>query len=262
MNNAVVAGVAERNTHECRVTCVRFLNQSTFQVDLEPSKDVSLNYIAGHYLQLNIEIEGQSHALFYSITNRPNGHYPGRLQLFIHKGSLFTEKLLGKLVQMCGRRQTLSVTLPMGCAFLQSELNKPHLLVAAGSGISKIKCLGEEILNRNPDADVRVYWSNKSIRDFYLLDEFQQWEELGKNVSFTPILESGNSDWSGRTGFIFEVIKEDQCVLENVVAYLCGSPQMVYGTIDQLAPLGLDEANCYSDVFEYAPREKKEKVAV
>lgn len=262
MSKVAVTEAPKPNTHECRVASVRFLNQGTCQVELESSTGAALSYTAGHYLQLNVTIDGQDHSLCYSIVNRPDGKCPGRLKLFIQNGSLFTEKLLRRLVQLCGRQENLTVTLPKGHSFLQTDLRKPHLLVAAGSGISKIKCLAEEILNRHPDADVRVYWSNKNIQDFYLLDEFQQWEEQGRNFRFTPILQSEHREWRGRTGFIFEVIKEDHSALNNITAYLCGSPQMVYGTIDQLAPLGLDETNCYSDVFEYAPREKKEKVAV
>ena len=108
-----------------------------------------LRYTAGHYLQLNITIDGQAHSLSYSVANRPDSKQPHRLQLFIQNGSLFTEKLLRRLVQLCGRQEHLSVTLPMGRAFLQSDLGQPHLLVAAGSGISKIKCLAEEIVARD-----------------------------------------------------------------------------------------------------------------
>lgn len=257
MSEVAAVDVPERYSHECRVASVRFLNRGTFQVELESSTGAALRYIAGHYLQLNIDIDGQAHSLFYSVANRPDSKQPGRLQLFIQNGSLFTEKLLRRLVQLCGRQEHLSVTLPMGRAFLQSNLKQPHLLVAAGSGISKIKCLAEEIVARDPSADVRVYWSNKNIDDFYLLEEFREWETQDENLSFTPILESEHPEWNGRTGFIFEVIQEDQYVSDNTVAYLCGSPRMVYGTIDQLAPYGLTEANCYSDVFEYAPRDKQ-----
>ena len=249
--------MAVRCKSRVRGLSVRFLSQGTFQVELESSTGAALRYIAGHYLQLKIDIAGHAHALCYSVANRPDSHQPGRLQLFIQNGSAFTEQLLRRIVQFCGSQEQLTVTLPMGRAFLQSDLKQPHLLVAAGSGISKIKCLAEEILARDPSADVRVYWSNRSIDDFYLLDEFRAWEAVGENLRFTPILESEHPGWNGRTGFIFEVIQEDQCISDSTVAYLCGSPRMVYGTIDELASYGLDEANCYSDVFEYAPRNKQ-----
>ena len=146
----------------------------------------------------------------------------------------------------------------MGRAYLQTDLGLPHLLIAASSGISKIKCISEEILNRQPNADIKIYWSNKNINDFYLLDEFQSWKNHNKKLQFTPIIETADPLWHGRYGYIYEVIEEDFDSLDGVQVYLCGSPQMVYGTIDKLKSRGLKVENCYSDVFEYAPRDQSE----
>ena len=90
-----------------------------------------------------------------------------------------------------------------------------------------------------------------------LLDEFQDWVDRNKNLNFTPILESADADWPGRSGYIYEVIEEDFEDLDGAQVYLCGSPQMVYGTIDKLKSSGLKEEDCYSDVFEFAPRDQK-----
>ena len=143
----------------------------------------------------------------------------------------------------------------MGQAYLQTDLSLTHVLIAAGSGISQVKCLIEDILRQQPDADVEVYWSNRRVDDFFLFDEFQGWLGHNKNLNFTPILESADSEWPGRSGYIYEVIKEDFEDLDGAQVYLCGSPKMVYGTIDKLKAIGLKEGDCYSDVFEYAPND-------
>ena len=88
-------------------------------------------------------------------------------------------------------------------------------------------------------------------------NQFQSWVEQHKNLTFTPILETADGEWNGRSGYIYEVIEQDFEVLDSAKVYLCGAPQMVYGTIDKLESKGLNEANCYSDVFEYAPRERR-----
>ena len=184
MSEVAEVDVPERYSHECRVASVRFLNRGTFQVELESSTGAALRYIAGHYLELNMDIDGQAHSLFYSVANRPDSKQPGRLQLFIQNGSLFTEKLLRGLVQLCGRQECLSDT-ANGARFTKQP-ETTHLLVAAGSGISKIKCLAEEIVARDPSADVRLYWSNKNIDDFYLLEEFREWEAQAKTSVLHP----------------------------------------------------------------------------
>lgn len=242
--------------HTCQVMDVTPLATDTFQVELQSAVGTTLDYHAGQYLKLELDLnnDGKPQALFYSIANSFDPTCPRRLQLFIQNGSELADRILKHLFELNENHAEVRVTLPMGRAFLQTDLGLAHLLIGAGSGISKIKCLTEEILRQQPDADVKVYWSNKKVDDFYLLDQFQVWVNQYENLQFTPILECTNADWPGRSGYIYEVIAEDFTGLDSTQSYLCGSPQMVYGTIDKLKAAGLKEENCYSDVFEYAPR--------
>ncbi|VUD46815.1 NAD(P)H-flavin reductase [Thalassocella blandensis] len=273
--------------HPCRVLGVNPISAGTFEVELQSPAGTILNYHAGQYLQLDVDVnsDGQFQSLFYSIANGFNPDQPRRLQLYIQNTSEFADKILKYLSRLCEHKADVKVTMPMGQAFLQTDLELAHILAASGSGISQIKCLTEEILKRRPNADVSIYWSNKNIDDFYLLSEFQAWASQHQHLKFTPILAKANlastklattnANWTGRTGYIYEVIEEDckqlrnedlnstsqdpkpskQEYLSSTQVYLCGSPQMVYGTIDKLASIGLKEENCYSDVFEYAPRD-------
>lgn len=258
MNNAATAIDTAQPlvTHNCQVISVAALSANTFEVELQAPTGTKLGYQAGQYLQLGLDLnqDGQLKTLPYSIANRCNPEQPRRLQLLIQKSSELSDKILKHLSQLNTTGSSLEVTLPMGKAFLQTNLNLPHLLIAAGSGIAKIKAITEEILNQQPHANVSIYWSNKHIDDFYLLDEFQSWVDENQNLKFATILESEHSQWTGRSGYIYEVISEDFNNLNNTQTYLCGSPNMVYGSLDKLKPIGLKEENCYSDVFEYAPR--------
>lgn len=258
MDKVATATVRPVVTYACQVIGVTALTTDTFQVDLQSPAGSVLGYHAGQYLQLELDLNrnGQLESLFYSIANSFNPEQPRHLQLFIQNNSELANKILKHLSEHAENSTQVKVTLPMGKAFLQTDLVLPHLLIAAGSGITKIKCITEDILRQRPEAEVKIYWSNKNVDDFYLLDEFQGLVKQNKNLDFTPILESANANWQGRSGYLYEVIEEDFANLSGVQIYLCGSPQMVYGTIDKLKPKGLKEENCYSDAFEFAPREQ------
>lgn len=242
--------------YACQINAVVPLSDNTYQIDLLAEADASLSYHAGQHLQLELSLEqgAEIQSLSYTIANSRKPDKPKLLQLIIHNSSDFSGKIIKTLDSLCERNECAKVTLPLGKAYLQTALDQPHVLIAAGSGIAKIKCIVEEIISRNPDADVTIYWSNRRVNDFYLLDFFRGIENAYSNIKFTPVLESELSGWSGRSGYIYQVVTEDFDSLQNSQMYLCGSPAMVYGTIDQLKPLGLKEENCYSDVFEYAPR--------
>jgi CDP-4-dehydro-6-deoxyglucose reductase len=245
--------------HACEVLMVKPLSTDTFQVELQSTEVSALSYKAGQYLQLSLDVncDGELMSLSYSIANNFDPKQPNRLQLFIHNNSAFSDKVLKRLSAIAKNHEKVNVNLPLGQAFLQTDLNLPHILIAAGSGISKIKCVTEAILKQQPNAEIKIYWSNKKADDFYLLELFQHWQNTSSHLNFTTILESATASWSGRTGFIYEVIKQDVFNLIDAQVYLCGSPKMVYGTIDEHKAIGLKERNCYSDVFEYAPREQK-----
>lgn len=260
MNKAVSARELTMVNYACQVNKITPLSVNTFKVELQLPAGSTQSYQAGQYLQLSLDInnDGQTQSFFYSIANRFNKERPCCLQLFIQKSGELADKILKHLSELNKKNINANVTLPMGQAFLQTDLALTHLLIAAGSGISKIKCLTEEILRQEPDADLNIYWSNKNANDFYLLKEFQGWVNKNKNLNFTPVLESSDTGWLGRSGYIYKVIEKDFIGgLDGVRAYLCGSPKMVYGTIDKLKPRGLKEENCYSDVFEYMPRDQK-----
>lgn len=256
MNNEVTGYVIKQ--YSCQISAIAPLSANTYQINLMAPDDACLSYYAGQHLQLELSLEndGSKQSLSYTIANNCRAENSRLLQLVIHNSSEFSGKIINKLAAMSASNASADVTLPMGKAFLQTRLDLPHVLVAAGSGISKIKCIVEEIAERNPGAEVAIYWSNKNADDFYFLDFFQGIENACRNIKFVPVLESKSSGWSGRSGYIYEVVKEDFDSLEHTRMYLCGSPAMVYGTIDQLKVRGLKEQNCYSDVFEYAPRLK------
>lgn len=243
-------------SHACRVIGVSPLTVDTFEIELQSPAGLTLDYHAGQYLQLELDLktDGQQQPLFYSIANGFDPEQPHRLQLFLQNTGEFTEQILKQLSLYCENKQSIQVTLPMGQAFLQTNLKLKHILIAAGSGISQVKCLTEEMLRQHPNVEIDIYWSNKNINDFYLFDEIKAWLIQNKNLKFTPILESAHKDWSGRAGYIYEIVQADFDNFDGVQVYLCGSPRMVYGTIDKLKVIGLKEEDCYSDVFEYAPR--------
>ncbi len=243
-------------SHECEVISITSLSAETLQIDLQIPQGTQLQYHAGQYLQLELDLkgDGQPQTLSYTIANSIDPARPRCLQLIIHNCSAFADSIIKHFQQLQESKSTAKAILPMGKAYLQTNLNLPHILIAAGSGISKIKAITEEMLRRKPDAQIHIYWSNKKSEDFYLLDQFHKWSEQNKNLRFTPILETPTANWTGRTGFIYEVVEQDFTSFNKAQVYLCGSPRMVYGTIDQLKAKGLQEEQCYSDVFEYAPR--------
>ena len=172
MTSAIECLALPRVTHTCRVTRFAALSRQTFEVELSAPTGVVFDYRAGQYATLTLDVDRKQYQLSYSIANRFDPETPARLQLFVQNQSPFSGRVLSRLAGMAHSDADLDVTVPKGRAFLQTDLRKPHLLVAAGSGIAKIKCITEEILQRDAGARVDIYWSNRQPDEFYLIDGF------------------------------------------------------------------------------------------
>jgi CDP-4-dehydro-6-deoxyglucose reductase len=239
----------------CQVLSVEALNTSVYRIELLAPAGSKLDYLPGQYLEMHIV--GQK--LPYSIANAPDPKQPRRLELQISDHSEVTASIISELSKAAENRSTVNVNLAKGDCFLNELPKQPILLVCAGTGFSQIQCLAEAILAKDPEHEVHLYWSNRSLDEFYLYDIPKKWADEFTNFSFHPVLEAGIDSWQGRAGWIYEVIHEDFKDLSDVQMYACGSPNMVHGTLDQLEKLGLSEANMHSDVFSYAPRDTFKK---
>ena len=242
-------------TLACQVLSVEALNTSVFRIELLAPAGSKLDYLPGQYLELHVADK----QLPYSIANAPDPQQPRRLELQISDHNEVTAGILAELSAAVKNHETIKVTLAKGECFLQKLSEQPILLVCAGTGFSQIKCLAEAILAQDPEHEVHLYWSNRSLDEFYLYDTPKQWANEFTNFSFHPVLEAGVDSWQARAGWIYEVIHDDFNDLSGIQMYACGSPTMVHGTLDQLEKLGLSEANMHSDVFSYAPRETFKK---
>src|SRR5690554_6585896 len=143
MNNVAAATTPLVISCECQVIDVSPLSEGTFQIELLAPTDTTLDYRAGQHLQLELDLDGTGELkpLLYSIANGFNPEKPRRLQLILQNTSEFAAKVLNHLSELNNRNAHVKVTMPMGEAYLQTDLDLPHLLVAAGSGTAKIKCI-------------------------------------------------------------------------------------------------------------------------
>ena len=234
-----------------------------YRVVLKAPAGKTLEFLPGQYLMLHVQGDnGEEIKLPYSIASAP-GSWTGQdgreLELHIADAS----DMAHRVVELLRSEPVVTATLPMGDCFvsqqqLKSDTPEAIVLIAAGTGFAQIKSLAEGILAINPDQELHIYWSNREADGFYLGDLPFQWAHDHEHLHYHPIVEQHSEGWNGRAGWIYQVIGHDFNDLSHCLVYACGSPNMVYGTLDQLEPIGLSESNMRSDVFAYAPRPAKD----
>lgn len=233
------------NKFECHIISCTSLSRDIFLVSLEA--DHIPEFKAGQYLELMIP--GESYC-YFSIANTPGSK---ALELHIQSGG--DETASSRIIEYLTTQKTVEVVLPMGDCTLDtlSIEEGPLLLIAAGTGFSQIKSISESILTQSLTRPVHLYWSARTVSGLYLSKLPEQWHQSDCNFHFSAIVSEHN-DWQDKQSLLFSAVVEDFPDLSNCQAICCGSPEMVYATLDKLAEHGFRSNQMISDVFSYAPR--------
>ena len=262
MSSVKGANQIAQQTLAFQIQSVEAHSGQVYRVILTAPAGKAIEFWPGQYLMLHVRnAEGEPMQLPYSIASAP-GSWTGadvrQLELHIADAS----ETAHRVIEQLRTEPVVTVTLPMGdCIItpeqLQHEPPEAIVMIAAGTGFAQIKSLAEGVLARRPEQEVHIYWSNREADGFYLPELPVQWAEQYEHLHYHPIIEQGSEGWQGRAGWIYQVIGHDFTDLSHCLVYACGSPNMVYGTLDQLEPIGLTQQNMRSDVFAYAPRPAK-----
>lgn len=231
-----------------RVIDVKLLNSNVYQVELEVAEQT---FIAGQYLMIALPT---GEKVPYSIGSAPEALPKLTLYILVSDDA----SLAFKVVEHLKQNTTVSLLLPGGDAHigrLTTPMNAPLLLIAGGTGFAQMKSLFDHLVQSNYTSDVHFYWGLRTVDDLFLLDWVQN-HGAPSNFHLHLVVNEANASWSGRTGWLYEAILEDHHDLSHSHAFISGSVGMVYGTLDKLEEKGFLEANCYADVFAYAPRPK------
>lgn len=228
-----------------KVNKVELINQNVYQVSLEVPVD---SFIAGQYLMIHLP-SGES--VPYSIGSA--AHELPSLQLYILVAD--EESLAHKVISHLQASDSVSLKIPGGDCHIEngalSDAVDHVLLVAGGTGFAQMKSMYDALTEQNYQGKVSLYWGVRTPEDSFL----NSWIASKDNISL--VANEANADWQGTTGWLYEKIVADNADLSRTIAFVSGSPGMVYGTLDQLEAAGLAHDASYSDVFAYAPRPEK-----
>lgn len=248
-------------TLTCQVTAVEDLNPDVFGVTVEGRAE-AMQHAPGQYLELKLDDETWVPFSIASADRRD-----GTIELHIqHWPERDNSARLRDLLQVANQ---LTVRLPSGECVLDTESERPLLLIAAGTGFAQMKAIMEASLQSQPERPISLWWAAREHRDLYAENLATQWAQQHANVSFQAVTEfplteplapgERISHYQGRVDLVLEKalmkatekapVRPSDCDI-----YLSGSPGMVYACVAILERQGIGIERMFSDVFAYAPR--------
>ena len=235
----------------CRVAQLEKLAHDVMRVFLQLPKSQQFNFMPGQYIDIIMK-DGQRRS--FSIANLPRQADEEGLELHIRHvpGGHFTPLVFNAL----RARDLLRLEGPFGTYLLQSEAERPIVMIAGGTGFSPIKGLIQQALGDNPAQRIHLFWGARDEQDLYLNALAEQWARAHNNFTYTPVLsESTSGTWHGAAGWVHETVLASYDDFDSVDVYASGPPVMIEAVRDGLGAAGMRPERFFFDSFTYAPRE-------
>ena len=220
-----------------------------------------IKYTAGQYITLSLNINGRKYKRAYSFSSSPSVDENLKITIKRVPNGIVSNYLIDKI----NVGDIIEVSEPMGEFIFNQEKNPSQVFLwAAGSGITPIYSILNQLLISNPSTQIHLIYGNSTKDEAIFLNELKELainykEQFVLNLFFSrnsemqvenSILGRINSDFvKGYTLNHHNPINEGQ-------HFICGPSQMKKMIIESLQNIGFSEDSIFSEDFELTVNEQ------
>jgi naphthalene 1,2-dioxygenase ferredoxin reductase component len=226
----------------CRLTRLTDVTHDIRELELSIEAGGPYTFSAGQHARLKFGpgIPERS----YSMANRPD---QARLEFHVRQvprgqasGFVFTSLHVGAEITVSG---------PLGNAYLRENHRGPLLAVAGGSGLAPIQSIVETALHADPLREVHLYFGVRDERDVYMESRLDALRRQHPNLSVEIVLSQPSAATARREGTLAQAVREHPASLAGYKAYMAGPPPMVETVQHELERRGLALRDIHADAF-------------
>jgi NAD(P)H-flavin reductase len=122
---------------------------------------------------------------------------------------------------------------------LDAHRGKDLIMIAMGTGVAPLRSTLRHALSRPDDfGQIVVLYGARTPGDFCYRDETETWKAAGVELR-QVVSKPDGYEWAGSTGYVQSLLDNVLPDLNEPVALICGSPEMITHTRDRLQEMGL-----------------------
>lgn len=209
-------------------------------IQLQLQDDVDFSFHAGQFVTIKV---GDKIFRSYSISSLSNKLPTWEMLIDISPQGPGT-KYLGSLKS----GDVIVSTSPRGIFYLQDNPTPSVIMGATGCGIASIKPVMEELLTKNPQHKINLFWGLRFAADIFLKNLFDGWQKLYPNFSYQIILSKPDDTWSGPTGHITEhLVTFVKGTNQDGSIYICGNNDMITDVKKALGRINFPQSQIISE---------------
>lgn len=215
---------------------------STFVVKVPDAADFS--FISGQFAMLSLpdflNDKGRPVRRAYSIASSPHDLAGKTVSFTITRkgeGGYFSNR-----IHEARAGESVSLEGPYGSSFvLYPRDPRPHLFIAAGSGIAPLRSMIRTLLAEGVPPPIELLYGFRNEDDFIYEQELKGYQAGRPGFSLLTAHSRPAEGWEGLAGRIPEVLPALYGSYKGQVVYICGHPEMVTQTVEWLRSVGFPE---------------------
>ncbi len=194
------------------------------------------DFRAGQFVMLHfLDENGQTEVKrCYSIASAP---YESKDQIEL---GVKAQGVMSNRIYQAKEGDILGVQGPYGVFCLQDE--SPDLvLMAGGVGATPIRSMARELLHRNPDAKLTLFYSGRTVGDLIYDQEYREMLKLHANFKYVPVVTRECPEgFEGECGRLDRAkVEKHLAGVKNSLSYICGPNEFMDNGKAILADLGM-----------------------
>ena len=133
--------------------------------------------------------------------------------------------------------------------FYLRDTQAPVLLVAGGTGLSGVLAIARQLARQKHTAPVRLLYGVTEAEDLVLTERLVVLEARMADFKWQAIVQNPSSDWTGKRGFVTDLLDDEILSDGHTEAYLCGPAPMVEAVRERLDKRGHRAIELYFEKF-------------
>ncbi|MDP8233181.1 MAG: FAD-dependent oxidoreductase [Candidatus Saelkia tenebricola] len=231
------------DSKEIKARLISKIQRTPMIISFRFSLDEKISFLPGQFMEVIFDEVNKDLRHWLSFSSSPNKDYIEFTKRI--SGSLFSEKL-----NALNSGDTVLLKLPLGRCCLGIN-DKKIVFLTGGIGITPAISIIEDIVEKNQDTNVVLFYSNKTEAEVAFKDELFAWENSNNNIRVIYTITenvSGNDKYiQGRISS--DLIKDNLSDLNERMFFIFGPPLMVEALKNMLLAMGIDKSKIEIERF-------------
>lgn len=222
------------------------LTDDVYELAFKLIKPEELPFRAGQFVNIRVD-DGNPKIFFrsYSIMSPPE--------------EIGTIRTCIKLVPT-GRATPWLTTIPEGTAITMmgalgifkyhEQSEKETIFVATGTGITPLRCMLEDQLQKGNMKKMHLIWGFRFEKDIFYKDELKALHEAHPNFTYTITLSRGQESWKGANGRVTQWLMDNIKNQMGTEVYICGVSDMVTDAVNICEKIGLPKEDIHFERYD------------